>query len=314
MTTSTPSSTSMFVLLKGATKEQAFKIGNEIAEAVTATNPKPVKLKFEKVYLPCVLQTKKRYVGYMYESLDQKEPVFDAKGIETVRRDGCPAVSKILERSIKLLFETRDISQVKQFVQRQCAKVLDGRASMQDLTFAKEYRGSGSYRPGACVPALELTRRMMAYDRRLEPRVGERVPYVVVYGLPGVPLIQLVRRPMEVLQEPALRLNATYYVTKQILPPLARMFQLIGVDVFSWYQELPRVSTRKNKHQNLIFIKSTTKKTHFIQILHNYRHHIHSNSAKLITVLRRRLGATSRGKNKTFKITRIKSEFYENYF
>uniref|UniRef100_A0A096M919 DNA polymerase zeta catalytic subunit n=1 Tax=Poecilia formosa TaxID=48698 RepID=A0A096M919_POEFO len=232
---------SMFVLLKGATKEQAFKIGHEIAEAVTATNPKPVKLKFEKVYLPCVLQTKKRYVGYMYESLDQKEPVFDAKGIETVRRDGCPAVSKILERSIKLLFETRDISQVKQFVQRQCVKVLDGRASMQDLTFAKEYRGSGSYRPGACVPALELTRRMMAYDRRLEPRVGERVPYVIVYGMPGVPLIQLVRRPMEVLLDPSLRLNATYYITKQILPPLGRLFQLIGVDVFGWYQELPRI-------------------------------------------------------------------------
>ncbi|XP_045429050.1 DNA polymerase zeta catalytic subunit isoform X11 [Pipistrellus kuhlii] len=86
---------SMFVLLKGATKEQSFKIGQEIAEAVTATNPKPVKLKFEKVYLPCVLQTKKRYVGYMYETLDQKDPVFDAKGIETVRRDSCPAVPKI---------------------------------------------------------------------------------------------------------------------------------------------------------------------------------------------------------------------------
>ncbi|XP_034088737.1 DNA polymerase zeta catalytic subunit [Gymnodraco acuticeps] len=232
---------SLFVLLKGATKEQAFKIGNEIAEAVTATNPKPVKLKFEKVYLPCVLQTKKRYVGYMYESLDQKEPVFDAKGIETVRRDGCPAVSKVLERSIKLLFESRDISQVKRFVQHQCMKVLDGRASMQDLTFAKEYRGSSSYRPGACVPALELSRRMMAYDRRLEPRVSERVPYVIVYGMPGLPLIQLVRRPVEVLQDPGLRLNATYYITKQILPPLARMFQLIGVDVFSWYQELPRI-------------------------------------------------------------------------
>lgn len=50
---------------------------------------------FHQVYLPCVLQTKKRYVGYMYESLDQKEPVFDAKGIETVRRDSCPAVSKV---------------------------------------------------------------------------------------------------------------------------------------------------------------------------------------------------------------------------
>lgn len=50
---------------------------------------------FSQVYLPCMLQTKKRYVGYMYESLDQKEPVFDAKGIETVRRDSCPAVSKV---------------------------------------------------------------------------------------------------------------------------------------------------------------------------------------------------------------------------
>lgn len=81
----------------------------------------------------------------------------------------------------------------------------------------------------------------MSHDRRLEPRVGERVPYVIVYGIPGVPLIQLVRRPLEMLQDPSLRLNTTYYITKQILPPLGRMFQLIGVDVFSWYQELPRV-------------------------------------------------------------------------
>uniref|UniRef100_A0A8C5BEY4 DNA polymerase zeta catalytic subunit n=1 Tax=Gadus morhua TaxID=8049 RepID=A0A8C5BEY4_GADMO len=232
---------SLFVQLKGASKEQAFRIGSEIAEAVTATNPKPVTLKFEKVYLPCVLQTKKRYVGYMYETLEQKEPVFDAKGIETVRRDACPAVGKVLERSIKLLFETRDLSQVKGFIQRQLLKVLEGTASMQDLTFAKEYRGSGSYRPGACIPALELSRRMTAYDRRLEPRVGERVPYVIVYGSPGVPLIQLVRRPLDVLQDPSLRLNSTYYVTKQILPPLGRLLQLVGVDVLRWYQEIPRV-------------------------------------------------------------------------
>lgn len=83
---------------------------------------------------------------------------------------------------------------------------------------------------------------MLTYDRRSEPRVGERVPYVIIYGAPGVPLIQLVRRPVEVLQDPTLRLNATYYITKQILPPLARVFSLIGIDVFSWYHELPRVS------------------------------------------------------------------------
>lgn len=94
---------------------------------------------------------------------------------------------------------------------------------------------------------LFLNRRMLAYDRRSEPRVGERVPYVIVYGMPGLPLIQLVRRPTEVLQDPSLRLNATYYITKQILPPLARVFSLIGIDVFSWYHELPRVSVSEIK-------------------------------------------------------------------
>lgn len=40
---------SMFVLLKGVTKEEAFRIGQEIVDTVTSLNPKPVKLKFEKV-------------------------------------------------------------------------------------------------------------------------------------------------------------------------------------------------------------------------------------------------------------------------
>lgn len=52
-------------------REDAFKIGAQIAQAVTASNPAPVTLKFEKVYHPCVLLTKKRYVGYMYESPKQ---------------------------------------------------------------------------------------------------------------------------------------------------------------------------------------------------------------------------------------------------
>ena len=36
-------------MVKGATKEEAFRVGKEIVTAVTADNPKPVKLKFEKV-------------------------------------------------------------------------------------------------------------------------------------------------------------------------------------------------------------------------------------------------------------------------
>lgn len=56
---------SIFVLLKGRSKEEAFKIGYEMADVVTKDNPIPVKLKFEKVYLPCILQVS----FYLYKFL-----------------------------------------------------------------------------------------------------------------------------------------------------------------------------------------------------------------------------------------------------
>ena len=36
------------MLLKGRSKAEAFRIGNEMCKAITKDNPKPIKLKFEK--------------------------------------------------------------------------------------------------------------------------------------------------------------------------------------------------------------------------------------------------------------------------
>lgn len=47
---------------------------------------------------------KKRYVGFKYESPLDLDPVFDAKGIETVRRDGVPAQQKMTEACLKCAF------------------------------------------------------------------------------------------------------------------------------------------------------------------------------------------------------------------
>ena len=51
---------------------------------------------------------------------------------------------------LRILFDTRDVSRVKQFAQRQFAKILSGRASIQDLTFAKEFRRVGNGRIEEC--------------------------------------------------------------------------------------------------------------------------------------------------------------------
>lgn len=251
---------SIFVLLQGRSREDAFKIGNEMADIVTKDNPIPIKLKFEKVYLPCILQTKKRYCGYMYENIEQKKPKYEAKGIETVRRDGCPAVSKILEKSLCILFETKDIAAVKCYIEKQFKKIFKGNVNIQDFLFAKEYRGRNGYRPGACVPALELAKQWTTVDRRAEPRVKERVPYLIVAGSKGLPLIKLVRSPRHFISDKAARINAEYYITRAIIPPLQRCFSLLNVDINKWYSELPRkynfhfpdiTSTTINRRQTL---------------------------------------------------------------
>ena len=238
---------SIFVYLKGRSRDEAFDIGNDIAKTVTDAHPRPMKLKFEKVYHPCVLLAKKRYVGFKYEHRKQIEPDFDAKGIETVRRDGTPAEQKIEEKALKVLFRTADLSQVKAYFQRQCAKIMAGRISIQDFCFAKEVRlGTYSDRGPPPPGALVAARRILA-DPRAEPQYGERVPYVVIAGAPGARLIDRCVAPEKLLTDGSTELDAEYYITKNLIPPLDRIFKLVGANVRQWYDEMPktqRIRTR----------------------------------------------------------------------
>ncbi|SPO23464.1 probable catalytic subunit of DNA polymerase zeta UPR-1 [Ustilago trichophora] len=231
---------SLFVYLPGRTKEEAFHLGHTIADKVTSLNPRPVKLKFEKVYLPSVLLAKKRYVGFKYETLEDREPGFDAKGIETVRRDFHPAIQRMLEACIRILFRSRDLSAVKSYLQRQWKKILEGRVSPQDFIFAKEVR-LGSYSDKVAPPpgAAVSSRRMLA-DPRSEPQYGERVPYIISQGEPKAKLNQQAVSPEAFLKNPQLQINAMYYITRTIIPPLARVFNLLGADVESWFHEMAK--------------------------------------------------------------------------
>jgi DNA polymerase zeta len=231
---------SLFIYLRGRTRDEAFDIGEEISKAITNANPRPVKMKFEKVYHPCVLLAKKRYVGYMYENRSQKVPEFDAKGIETVRRDGTPAEQKIEEKALKILFETADLSRVKSYFQKQCSKIMQGKVSIQDFCFAKEVRLGTYSEKGPPPPGALISARRMLEDPRLEPQYGERVPYVVVSGAPGARLIDRCVAPEVLLQDAQMELDSEYYISKNIIPPLERIFNLVGANVRQWYDEMPK--------------------------------------------------------------------------
>ncbi|SCU79736.1 LAFA_0B05292g1_1 [Lachancea sp. 'fantastica'] len=230
---------SLFVYLPGKTKEEAFKFGKQMATEVTACNPFPITLKFEKVYHPCILVSKKRYVGYSFEKETQKEPKFDAKGIETVRRDGHQAQQKIVEKSLRILFETQNLSAVKAYVQDQFQKITKGQVSVQDFCFAREVK-LGSYKSDKTAPAgAVVAQKKTNLDRRAEPQYRERVPYVVIKGRPGQILRERCIPPEVFLSNENFELDSTYYITKTLIPPLQRFFNLMGVDVTRWYAEMP---------------------------------------------------------------------------
>ena len=106
---------SLFILCQGASLEQAFKIGQDLASEITALNPFPMELKFEKVYFPCVTLAKKRYCGFKYEKLGEP-PELECKGIETIRRDNVDAVQKIQDKCLRLLFMTKDLSKIRGYL------------------------------------------------------------------------------------------------------------------------------------------------------------------------------------------------------
>ena len=55
----------------------------------------------------------------LFPHISEFNSFFDTKGIESVRRDGCPAVVKVLDKSLRLLFSTNDLSVVKAYLLRQ---------------------------------------------------------------------------------------------------------------------------------------------------------------------------------------------------
>eukprot|EP00347_Sterkiella_histriomuscorum_P014702 403359875 len=232
---------STFILCEGKTLEKAFEIGELIAKTVTSINPFPMELKFEKVYYPCVTLAKKRYCGYKMEKITDK-PSLDAKGIETIRRDTVDAVQKIMDKCLRLLFETKDLSQVKDYLIRQWTKIQNGDVEFKDFIFAKEVR-FGSYR--TLPPSAIICERRLERDPGAMPRYKERIPYVIAMGQGGAidqsKIKDLVLSPEEFLSSDGLMLNAPYYIKRQINAAINRIFlEIFDIDVNQWYIKMPK--------------------------------------------------------------------------
>eukprot|EP00929_Paragymnodinium_shiwhaense_P049734 TRINITY_DN25071_c0_g1_i2.p1 TRINITY_DN25071_c0_g1~~TRINITY_DN25071_c0_g1_i2.p1 ORF type:complete len:1613 (+),score=308.04 TRINITY_DN25071_c0_g1_i2:121-4959(+) len=198
---------SVFVHMPGATLEEAFAAGRQICKEICAQHPAPVELEFEKVYMPSLLLTKKRYSGLAYSKPPSEggKGEFEAKGIEAVRRDNCRFSSVVQRQVLEELFRCPDLSPIRRRFEFLAGEILRGGRHgppLTDLVFHRIVR-FGSYKAEgdnanslALLPpqAAVARRRMAALAEQGEgdvecPTYGERVAYAVVRGPPGSRLI-----------------------------------------------------------------------------------------------------------------------------
>ncbi|KAJ3615850.1 hypothetical protein Zmor_012247 [Zophobas morio] len=148
-----------------------------------------------------------------------------------------PMEVKLLENALKFLFEGQSLATIKKYVQKKMRRLEKGLVSPQDLIICKENKVN-SYKRPHLQPVVVACARGREADTANICLYGERVPYLVTYGARTNRLIDNVCSLYDFLYDETAFLNTKYYIKKQLIPPLSRVFGLLGEDPENWYAEL----------------------------------------------------------------------------
>ncbi|XP_053205338.1 DNA polymerase delta catalytic subunit-like [Panonychus citri] len=215
---------SVMVKFGVSTVAEAMKLGKEAADFVSEQFIKPIKLEFEKVYYPYLLINKKRYAGLYYTRPDKFDKM-DCKGIETVRRDNCRLVASLINTSLQKLLIDRDPDGAVAYAQQVISDLLCNKVDISNLVITKELTKTDK-EYAAKQAHVELAHRMAKRDAGSAPKLGDRVPYVIINAPKGTAAYMKSEDPLYVLEN-NIPIDTQYYLDNQISKPLLRIFEPI---------------------------------------------------------------------------------------
>ncbi|KAH9421124.1 DNA polymerase delta 1, catalytic subunit [Dermatophagoides pteronyssinus] len=206
------------------TVEEAMKLGKEAADKISEKFDKPIKLEFEKVYYPYLLINKKRYAG-LFWTRPEKFDKMDCKGIETVRRDNCPLVANLVSACLHKILVERNPEAAVNHAKTVIADLLCNRVDISNLIITKELT-KADHEYAAKQAHVELANRMAKRDAGSAPKLGDRVPFVIIAATKGTPAYMKSEDPLYVLEN-RIPIDTQYYLENQISKPLIRIFEPI---------------------------------------------------------------------------------------
>jgi DNA polymerase I len=174
-----------------------------------------------------LILTKKRYAGWSFEKLDsQFKDEIVMKGIETVRRDWCDLVSETQEEVLKILLKEQNPKKAFAYFKEVVQKLQSGQIPLEKLTIIKGISKRPEQYKGV-QPHVELVKKMRKRGEVEIPAIGDRVGFVIVKGLQ---LVSERAEDPEYVKKHGLKIDSKYYIESQLLPPLERVFEAIGVN------------------------------------------------------------------------------------
>lgn len=214
----------------GLSVAKCMEMGAIAADLVNKHFVSPISLLFEKVMMPFLLLSKKRYISLFWLKPDKYDHL-DFKGVEVKRRDCCMLVNRTLGTCAEIVMlpaeSDSETDQQKwrraiEYVRTQVRALYTGDYDMADLVISKNFsRPADQYK--SKQTHIELMKRMKQRDPLTAPRVGERIPYVMIGGVKNMRACDKSEDPIYALQH-RLPIDINYYIEQQLLKPLTRFF------------------------------------------------------------------------------------------
>jgi DNA polymerase I len=248
---------SLMIKTKSNNLEEIFKEAEEIEREINKRTPENIKMKLEGVFKKILLVTKKKYAGYLFESINDKGKIV-MKGIETVRRDWCSLVEEVLSTFLEKILVKGSEKEAIDYLKEIVEKLKRGEIEIEKLAIIKtlsrpitQYKGQ--------QPHVELVKKMIKRGDTNIPSVGDRISYVIVAGPQ-----RIVERAesVEYVKKYKIPIDVNYYLEHQLLPPLERILLALGYTRTQFLvgsKQLSLFSIVNNSNENRVFNSNEIK-------------------------------------------------------
>lgn len=221
--------------------DYSWQLGEQAAEQCTRLFKKPNDLELEKVYMPYILYSKKRYAAKLWEKNGKTGKVefkyIDVKGLQLVRRDNTPHVREVCKELLDVILTSSDPGPPQVLARERALELLTGDVPHKKLILSQSL--SDTYKvKGQPVSIKDIDRswdismghvqvhnKMRQRKPGSEPQSGDRVPYLLTKtDDPKAKAFEKAEDPQYV-EEHNIPVDYHYYFVNKFLNPVCDLLE-----------------------------------------------------------------------------------------